>query len=77
MLESAYGKSRVRLVQLMRRDGRHDLRDLTIAIRLEPNNVLAHAVRAAVYADEGKDDLAVADLNQAIHLSFSLDDASD
>ena len=35
LLESAYGKSRVRLVQLMRRDGRHDLRDLTIAIRFQ------------------------------------------
>ena len=35
LLESAYGKSRVRLVQLRRRDGRHDLRDLTIAIRFQ------------------------------------------
>jgi urate oxidase len=35
LLESAYGKSRVRLVQLTRRDGRHDLRDLTVAIRFQ------------------------------------------
>lgn len=30
---SAYGKSRVRLVQVLRAPGRHDLRDLTLAIR--------------------------------------------
>ena len=35
MLESAYGKSRVRLVQLTRCDDRHDLRDLTVAIRFQ------------------------------------------
>src|SRR5262245_63392978 len=35
LLESAYGKSRVRLVHLTRRDDRHDLRDLTIAIRFQ------------------------------------------
>lgn len=35
LLESAYGKSRVRLVQLTRRDDRHDLRDLTVAIRFQ------------------------------------------
>lgn len=35
MLESAYGKSRVRLVQLTRGDDRHDLRDLTVAIRFQ------------------------------------------
>jgi urate oxidase len=35
LLESAYGKSRVRLVQLTRGDGRHDLRDLTVAIRFQ------------------------------------------
>ena len=32
---SAYGKSRVRLVQVLRRGSRHELRDLTIAIRFE------------------------------------------
>jgi hypothetical protein len=30
-----------------------------------------------VYADESKEDLAFADLNQAIRLGFSLDDASE
>ena len=35
MLESAYGKSKVRLVQLTRCDDRHDLRDLTVAIRFQ------------------------------------------
>jgi urate oxidase len=35
LLESAYGKSRVRLVQLARCDDRHDLRDLTVAIRFQ------------------------------------------
>ena len=35
LLESAYGKARVRLVQLTRRADRHDLRDLTVAIRFQ------------------------------------------
>ncbi|HYN08990.1 MAG TPA: urate oxidase [Vicinamibacterales bacterium] len=35
LVESAYGKSRVRLVQLTRRDDRHDLCDLTVAIRFQ------------------------------------------
>jgi urate oxidase len=35
LAQSAYGKSRVRLVQVLRRAGRHDLRDLTVAIRFE------------------------------------------
>jgi urate oxidase len=35
LAQSAYGKSRVRLVQLTRRGDRHDLRDLTVAIRFE------------------------------------------
>ena len=35
LVESAYGKSRVRLVQLSRRDGRHTLCDLTVAIRFQ------------------------------------------
>jgi urate oxidase len=35
LAQSAYGKSRVRLVQVSRRAGRHDLRDLTVAIRFE------------------------------------------
>jgi urate oxidase len=33
--QSSYGKSRVRLVQVQRRPDRHDLRDLTIAIKFE------------------------------------------
>src|SRR5262245_11748487 len=35
LAQSAYGKSRVRLVQVTRRGDRHDLRDLTVAIRFE------------------------------------------
>src|SRR5829696_1770027 len=33
LAQSSYGKSRVRLVQVLRRPDRHDLRDLTVAIR--------------------------------------------
>jgi urate oxidase len=33
--ENGYGKSRVRLVKVSRRDGRHELRDLTVSVRLE------------------------------------------
>jgi urate oxidase len=40
--ENAYGKSRVRLVKVSRREGRHGLRDLTIAIRLEGDFEDAH-----------------------------------
>ena len=35
LAESAYGKSRVRLVQVCRRGDRHDLRDLTVAIQFK------------------------------------------
>jgi urate oxidase len=35
LADSAYGKSGVRLVQVARRGDRHDLRDLTVAIKLE------------------------------------------
>jgi len=35
LVESAYGKSRVRLVQVTRRGDRHDVCDLTVAIRFE------------------------------------------
>ncbi len=35
LAETAYGKSSVRLVKVSRRDDRHDLKDLTIAIRFE------------------------------------------
>jgi urate oxidase len=40
--ENGYGKSRVRLVKVSRREGRHELRDLTISIRLEGEFVDAH-----------------------------------
>jgi urate oxidase len=35
LIQSAYGKSRVRLVQVARHGDRHDLSDLTVAIRFE------------------------------------------
>jgi urate oxidase len=35
LVQSSYGKSRVRLVQVRRGPDRHDLRDLTVAIRFE------------------------------------------
>jgi urate oxidase len=35
LTHTAYGKSRVRLVQVKRGDGRHELQDLTVAIRFE------------------------------------------
>ena len=35
LAQSAYGKSRVRLVQVVATWDRHDLRDLTVAIRFE------------------------------------------
>ena len=35
LAQSAYGKSRVRLVQVCRRGDRHDLRDLTVAIQFK------------------------------------------
>jgi urate oxidase len=35
LAQSSYGKSRVRLVQVLRRGDRHDLRDLTVAVRFE------------------------------------------
>jgi urate oxidase len=35
LVQSSYGKSRVRLVQILRRPDRHDLRDLTVAVRFD------------------------------------------
>lgn len=35
LAQSAYGKSRVRVVQVLRQADRHDVRDLTVAIRFE------------------------------------------
>lgn len=40
--ENGYGKSRVRLVKVSRSDGRHELRDLTVSIRLEGEFQDAH-----------------------------------
>ncbi len=40
--ENAYGKSRVRLVKVSRREGRHELVDLTVGIRLEGEFEEAH-----------------------------------
>jgi urate oxidase len=40
--ENGYGKSRVRLVKVSRRDGRHELRDFTVSIRLEGEFDEAH-----------------------------------
>jgi urate oxidase len=37
LAQSAYGKSRVRLVQVSRRPDRHDVRDVTVGIRFEGN----------------------------------------
>lgn len=42
LAENAYGKARVRLVKVSRREGRHELRDLTVAIRLEGEFEDAH-----------------------------------
>lgn len=35
LVHTAYGKSRIRLVQVARRGDRHDLRDLTVAVQFE------------------------------------------
>jgi urate oxidase len=35
LTQSAYGKSRIRLVQVSRRSDRHEVRDLTVAVRFE------------------------------------------
>jgi urate oxidase len=40
--DNGYGKSRVRLVKVSRHDGRHELRDLTVSIRLEGEFQDAH-----------------------------------
>jgi urate oxidase len=40
--DNGYGKSRVRLVKVSRREGRHELRDLTVSIRLEGEFEDAH-----------------------------------
>jgi urate oxidase len=40
--QNGYGKSRIRLVKVARRDGVHDVRDLTVAVRLEGEFEDAH-----------------------------------
>ena len=42
LAENAYGKARVRVVKVSRRDGWHELRDLTVAVRLEGEFEDAH-----------------------------------
>jgi urate oxidase len=40
--ENSYGKSRVRLLRVQRQEGRHDIRELTVAIRFEGDFETAH-----------------------------------
>lgn len=40
--ENSYGKSRVRLLRVARQEGRHDIKELTIAIRFEGDFETAH-----------------------------------
>lgn len=40
---NSYGKSRVRLVKIVRHGDRHDLKDLTVGVRLEGNFEAAHS----------------------------------
>ncbi|HXN72634.1 MAG TPA: urate oxidase [Candidatus Acidoferrales bacterium] len=40
--ENSYGNSRVRLLRVLRREGRHDIKELTVAIRFEGDFELAH-----------------------------------
>jgi urate oxidase len=42
LAENSYGKSRVRLVHVTRREDRHDLKDLTVGIQLEGDFEAAH-----------------------------------
>lgn len=42
LAENVYGKSGIRLVKVVRREGRHDLRDVTVAVRLEGDFASAH-----------------------------------
>jgi urate oxidase len=42
LAENNYGKSGIRLVKVVRREGRHDLRDVTVAVRFEGNFEDAH-----------------------------------
>src|ERR1700675_375815 len=40
--ENSYGKSRVRLLRVVRQNGRHDIKELTLAIRFEGDFEAAH-----------------------------------
>jgi urate oxidase len=40
--ENSYGKSRVRLLRVARQEGRHDIKELTVAIRFEGDFETAH-----------------------------------
>jgi urate oxidase len=42
LAENGYGKSGIRLVKVARREGKHDLRDVTVAVRLEGDFARAH-----------------------------------
>jgi urate oxidase len=67
LVEAAYGKSKVRVVRLHRRGDRHDLRDLTVAIRFEGEYTESYAggdnrdvlptdtMKNTVYAVAGRD----------------------
>jgi urate oxidase len=67
LVDAAYGKSRIRLVRLYRRGDRHDVRDLTVAIRFEGEYTESYAegdnrdvlptdtMKNTVYAVAGRD----------------------
>ena len=40
--ENNYGKSRVRLLRVLRQEGRHDIKELTVGIRFEGDFEAAH-----------------------------------
>src|ERR1700685_263737 len=40
--ENNYGKSRVRLLRVLRQEGRHDIKELTVAIRFQGDFETAH-----------------------------------
>jgi len=42
LADNSYGKSGIRLVKILRRETRHDFRDLTVAVRLEGDFEAAH-----------------------------------
>src|SRR5215472_10217814 len=42
LAEDNYGESQIRLLRLVRQEGRHDIRDLTLTIRFEGDFEAAH-----------------------------------